>query len=99
VSDRNEGLWAEYSFRYQKKVDRVAVTLEDSPFLIFQDLAALAGFTVHRVGIGYDWRKDRKTVGITVNVENLANKFYREHFQFAPARGRSLTVGLRIRSM
>ena len=52
-----------------------------------------------RVGIGYDWRKDRRTVGITVNVENLGNKFYREHFQFAPARGRSLTIGLRVRSM
>ena len=99
VSDKNEGLWAEYSLRHQKKVDRVAVTLEDSPFLIYQDLAALAGFTVHRVGVGYDWRKDRRTVGITVNVENLGNKFYREHFQFAPARGRSLTVGLRVRSM
>lgn len=99
VSDKNEGLWAEYSLRHQKKVDRVAVTLEDSPFLIYQDLAALAGFTIHRVGIGYDWRKDRRTVGVTVNVENLGNKFYREHFQFAPARGRSLTVGLRVRSL
>jgi outer membrane receptor protein involved in Fe transport len=98
ASDRKERFWAEYSLRHQKKVDRVAVTLEESPFLIYQDLAALAGFTVHRVGVGYDWRKDRKTVGLTINVENLGNKFYREHFQFAPARGRSLTVGLRART-
>ena len=49
--------------------------------------------------MGWDWHKDKKSVGLTVNVENLANKFYREQFQFAPARGRSITVGLRLRSM
>ncbi len=99
LSDKRDRFWGEYSFRYQKKVDRVATTLKNSPFLIFQDLAALEGFTIHRVGVGYDWRKDKKTLGLTVNVENLGNKFYREQFQFAPARGRSITVGLRVRSM
>jgi outer membrane receptor protein involved in Fe transport len=98
LSDKKEHFWAEYSLRHQAKISRVATTLKDSPFLIFQDLAALAGFTIHRVGAGYEWRKDKKTVGLTVNVENLANKFYREQFQFAPARGRTLTVGLRIKS-
>jgi hemoglobin/transferrin/lactoferrin receptor protein len=98
LSDKKDRFWGEYSVRYQKKVERVATTLKDSPFLIFQDLAALSGFTIHRIGVGYDWRKDQKTVGITVNVENLGNKFYREQFQFAPARGRSLTVGLRVLS-
>jgi len=27
-------------------------------------------------------------------IENLTNEYYREHFQFAPARGRSFTIGL-----
>ena len=99
LADRKEHFWAEYSLRYQKKVDRVAATLKDSPFLIFQDLAGLGGFTIQRFGVGYDWRKDKKSVGLTVNLENLANKFYREQFQFAPARGRTITVGLRVRSM
>jgi outer membrane receptor protein involved in Fe transport len=99
LSDKKEHFWGEYSLRYQKEVDRVASTLKDSPFLIYQDLAGLKGFTIQRIGAGYDWRKDKKTVGLTVNVENLTNKFYREQFQFAPARGRSITVGLRLRSM
>ncbi len=99
ITDKKERFWVEYSLRYQKEVEDVATTLKDSPFLIYQDLAGLQGFTVQRAGIGYDWRKDKKSVGLTVNLENLANKFYREQFQFAPARGRSLTVGLRIRSM
>ena len=99
LTDKKERFWGEYSLRYQKEVERVAATLEDSPFLIYQDLAGLAGFTIQRLGVGYDWRKDKKSVGLTLNVENLTNKFYREQFQFAPARGRSITVGLRIRSM
>jgi outer membrane receptor protein involved in Fe transport len=99
LTDKKERFWGEYSLRYQKEVTRVATTLKDSPFLIYQDLAGLAGFTIQRLGVGYDWRKDKKSVGLTVNVENLTNKFYREQFQFAPARGRSITVGLRLRSM
>jgi hemoglobin/transferrin/lactoferrin receptor protein len=99
LTDKKERFWGEYSLRYEKEVTRVATTLKDSPFLIYQDLAGLAGFTVQRIGVGWDWRKDKKSVGLTVNVENLANKFYREQFQFAPARGRSITVGLRLRSM
>lgn len=99
ISDKKERFSFEYSFRHQAKVERVATTLEDSPFLIYQDLAGLAGFTIQRLGLGYDWRKDRKSFGLTLNVENLGNTFYREQFQFAPARGRSVTVGLRVRSM
>jgi outer membrane receptor protein involved in Fe transport len=33
---------------------------------------------------------------VTFGVENLTNRYYREHFQFAPARGRSFTVGLSV---
>jgi len=99
LSDKKSRYWLEYSFRYEKEVTDVATSLRDSPFLIYQDIAGLAGFTVHRLGVGYDWRKDNRSVGFTVNVENLANKFYREQFQFAPARGRSFTFGLRVRSL
>jgi outer membrane receptor protein involved in Fe transport len=30
-------------------------------------------------------------------VDNLTDEYYREHFQFAPARGRSVTLQVRIR--
>jgi outer membrane receptor protein involved in Fe transport len=95
-TDRKSRLWAEYSLRHQKRVDRVAATLLDSPFLIAQDLLALPGFTVHRAGAGCDWRRGRTRIGLSVNVENLANRYYREQFQFAPARGRSLTFGVNV---
>lgn len=99
LTDRHERFWGEYSVRHQKKVERVAATLKDSPFLIYQDLAGLEGFTVHRMGVGYDWRRDGKSLGLSLNVENIGNRFYREQFQFAPARGRTITLALRVRSM
>lgn len=88
--------WLEYGLRTQTKVDRVAVTLLDSPFLIPQDLLSLDGFTVQRLAWGVNLSKQRNRVGLTFALENLADKYYREQFQFAPARGRSFTVGLNI---
>jgi outer membrane receptor protein involved in Fe transport len=88
--------WAEYGARNQTKVTRVASTLLDSPFLIAQDLLSLDGFTVHRLAWGFDMSRGRHRVGVTLAAENLTNKFYREQFQFAPARGRSFTLGFTI---
>ena len=88
--------WVEYGIRAQGKVDRVARTLLDSPFLIAQDLLSLDGFVVQRIGAGINLTKGHDRVGLTFAVENLANRYYREQFQFAPARGRSFTLGLTI---
>ena len=82
--------------RAQTKVTRVTPTLLTSPFRIAQDLLSLDGFTVHRLGAGVSLTRGRDRVGLNVAVENLADRYYREHFQFAPSRGRSITVGLNI---
>ena len=88
--------WAEYGVRQQTRVNRVAKTLLDSPFLIAQDLLSLDGFTVQRLGWGVNLTRGRDRAGLTFAIENLANTYYREQFQFAPARGRSFTMGLRL---
>jgi len=88
--------WAEYGVRAQTDVKRVAETLLDSPFLIAQDLLSLDGFTVQRAAWGLTLSRGRDRAGLTFAVENLTNAYYREHFQFAPARGRSFTVGLNV---
>ena len=88
--------WAEYGVRTQTKVKRVAETLLDSPFLIAQDLLSLDGLTVQRVGLGVNLSRGRDRLGLTFAVENLTDAYYREHFQFAPARGRSFTIGLNV---
>ena len=96
VSDRKGRLWAEYSNRIQSEVRRVAVTLERSPYLIAQDLFSLEGLVLHRLAGGVRWDGEDLELGLTVAVENLTDEFYREQFQFAPARGRSLTLGLHV---
>ena len=88
--------WVEYGVRAQSDVTRVAHALLDSPFLIAQDLLALDGFAVQRAGAGINLTRGRDRVALTVAVENLTNRFYREHFQFAPSRGRSVTIGLSL---
>ena len=88
--------WAEYGFRAQGEVTRVAQTVLDSPFLIAQDLLSLDGFAIHRLGWGVNLTRGRDRVGVSFAVENLTNEYYREQFQFAPARGRSFTVGLNL---
>lgn len=88
--------WAEYGVRQQAEVTRVARTLLESPFLIPQDLLALDGFAIQRLAWGLNLSRGRDRAGITFALENLTNKFYREQFQFAPARGRSFTVGINV---
>jgi outer membrane receptor protein involved in Fe transport len=86
--------WAEYGVRTQTDVARVTPTLLTSPFRIAQDLLSLDGFTVQRVGWGVTLLRRRETLRLTFAIENLADTYYREQFQFAPSRGRSFTVGL-----
>jgi outer membrane receptor protein involved in Fe transport len=86
--------WAEYGVRTQTDVTRVTPTLLTSPFRIAQDLLSLDGFTVQRLGWGIALTRRREQLSLNFAVENLANEYYREHFQFAPARGRSFTIGV-----
>ncbi|HSG00201.1 MAG TPA: TonB-dependent receptor [Vicinamibacterales bacterium] len=96
VSDRAERWWADYSLRAQSAVDRISPLLSESPYLIAQDLFSLGGFAIQRVAVGYNWRKGNDRLGLTFAVDNLTNRFYREQFQFAPARGRSFTVAVNV---
>jgi len=70
--------------------------LLESPFLIPQDLLSLQGFAVQRLAWGLNFNRGRDRAGLTFALENLGNKYYREQFQFAPARGRSFTVGVNV---
>jgi outer membrane receptor protein involved in Fe transport len=97
VSDQAERWWGAYSVRAVTRVTRVSPLLRESPFLIAQDLLGLDGFSVHRIAAGYDWRRGSQWIGLIAAVDNLSDRFYREHFQFAPSRGRSFTLSLSVR--
>ena len=93
---RNNRFWSEYVARIQTHVDRVSPLLTGSPFAIGQDFFGLNGFTVHTIRGGYNINREKQRYGFVIGVENLGNKFYREQFQFAPARGRSFTFGVNV---
>jgi outer membrane receptor protein involved in Fe transport len=96
-SDTRDRYWVEYGARVQAEVERVAPTLLESPYLIAQDLLSLEGFAVQRLAWGVNFRPQRGRLGLVFAVENLTDAFYREQFQFAPARGRSFTIGVNVR--
>jgi len=99
AGDRANRWWAGYDIRSMAEVSRVSPLLSESPFLIAQDLFGLAGFTVQRIAGGYNWRAGGQRLGVTLAVDNLTDRFYREQFQFAPARGRSVTLALNVRGV
>jgi hemoglobin/transferrin/lactoferrin receptor protein len=98
-ADSRDRFWVEYGARVESKVNRVAPTRLNSPFLIAQDLLALGGFAIQRVAWGFNIRQGGNRLGVTFAVENLTDRFYREQFQFAPARGRSFTMGIHVRGL
>ena len=52
-----------------------------------------AGFVTHNVNGGYYYRRERFNFNVNVGVSNILNHAYSEQFVFAPARGRSFTIG------
>jgi hemoglobin/transferrin/lactoferrin receptor protein len=89
--------WSEYNVRAHAKVERVSPLLTGSPFITAQDIFGLPGFNVHTLRGGYNFQRERGRVALTLGLENFTNQYYREQFQFAPARGRSFTVGLLLK--
>ena len=97
VSDRRERWWGTYGLRAQGEVTRISPLLSESPFLIAQDLLSLDGFVLHRLAGGYNWLRGANRLGVSLAIDNLTDKFYREQFQFAPARGRSVSLAITVR--
>ena len=96
-ADTRNRFWGEYGVRLAADVERVATTLIESPYLIPQDLLGLEGYTVQRIAVGFNIGPATSRLGIVAAVENLTDTYYREQFQFAPARGRSFTIGFTVK--
>lgn len=89
--DRDGRFWSEYATRIVTTQDRLS-----DDFLI-SNAGPEAGFVTHDIRGGLNWRGERMTVGLTAAVSNLGNRYYSEQFTFAPARGRSATIGVSLR--
>ncbi|MGE3466008.1 MAG: TonB-dependent receptor [Pyrinomonadaceae bacterium] len=51
------------------------------------------GFVTHNTSGGYYFRREKFNFNINLGISNLFNRAYAEQFVFAPARGRSFTIG------
>ncbi len=51
------------------------------------------GFTVSDLRGGYTFKRENYRLNLNVGVTNIFDRFYREQFVFAPARGRSFVFG------
>ncbi len=89
--DRRERFWSEWRTRIVNGQDRL------SPQFLAANAGAEPGYVTHSLRGGYNFRRERYVMGFTVGVDNLLNRFYNEQFVFAPARGRSATVGINLR--
>ena len=79
--------FADYTARIVGKQNRLsAAFLQSNP-------GAESGFVTHNLNGGYNFRRERFNLSINVGVSNLFNRLYYEQFVFAPARGRSFTIG------
>jgi hemoglobin/transferrin/lactoferrin receptor protein len=93
--DRSGRIFIEYSFRHQARVKRIAPgTLTGTTLVNYGTYASLNSFTRHDIKGGYSFSTDRGRVSINAGITNIANKLYWEHFQTAPAPGRSFIFGV-----
>ncbi len=79
--------FADYSARIVGKQNRLSAAFLQS------NLGAEPGFVTHNLSGGYNFRREHFNLSVNVGVSNLFNRFYYEQFVFAPARGRSFTIG------
>ncbi len=94
---RRQRWFAQYEARYQARVRRAdPLDLTATISTQYGTLASLNSFFTQALRGGYSYHKRNYRVSFTLGIENLTNHFYFEHFQTAPAPGRSLVMGTTI---
>ena len=89
--------FGEYELRYQARVRRVdPLDLTTAISTQYGSLAGLDSFARHTLRAGYTLRRENYRASFTLGVENLTDRLYFEHFQTAPAPGRSVVFGLTL---
>lgn len=86
-NDLGNRYYGEFQTRIVNKQDRLSSTFLPA------NGGAEPGFAVSDVRGGYFFRRERYNLSVNVGVTNLFDRYYSEQFVFAPARGRSFTIG------
>jgi outer membrane receptor protein involved in Fe transport len=87
--------FVEYSGRHQARVERADPGQFVGTALInYGSFQSVNPFTKHTIKGGYNWKTEKYKFSFNVGVDNIADKLFWEHFQNAPAPGRSLVFGI-----
>jgi outer membrane receptor protein involved in Fe transport len=87
-------IFAEYNWRHQNRVTRAdPLGFIGTALINYGTFASLNSIDKHSIKGGYIWRNDRYKFTMTAGIDNIANKFYFEQFNTAPAPGRSFVFG------
>lgn len=92
VGFRWQNFGKSYYFDYNARIVGKQNRLSDG-YLIPVNDGPEPGYVTHNIAGGYYFRRERFNFSINAGISNLLNRFYSEQFTFAPARGRSFTVG------
>jgi outer membrane receptor protein involved in Fe transport len=92
--DRSGRLFVEYNFRHQARVTRSdPAQFVGTALINVNSFLSNNDFTKHSIKGGYNWKAENYKFSLTAGVDNLNDKFFIEHFNTAPAPGRSFVFG------
>ncbi|MDI1242074.1 MAG: TonB-dependent receptor [bacterium] len=77
----------DYNTRIVTKQERLSPT-----FLALND-GPEPGYVTHNMSGGYYFRREKFNFSVTAGISNLFDRYFSEQFTYAPARGRSFTIG------
>ncbi len=83
--------YVDYNARIVSEQKRLSAAFQNA-----NGVTSEPGFVVHNLGGGYYGRREHFNFSVNLGVSNLLDRFYSEQFVFAPARGRSFTIGTTI---
>ncbi len=89
--------FVEWELKWVDEINRVDPDDLASPNITqFGSFSSLDGYEKHTLRGGYEFADAAVPVRINLAIENLADEFYFDPFQLAPAPGRSFVVSLRV---
>ncbi len=95
--DTKGRIFAEYNIRHQNRVTRADPSQFVGTALInYGSFISNNSFDKHSVKGGYNWKNEKYKFSFNAGIDNITDKLYWEHFQNAPAPGRSFVFGFTI---
>ncbi len=92
--DKTGRLFVEYTLRHQNRIVRADPNQFIGTALInVNTFLSNNPFTKQSIKGGYNWKAENYKFSITAGIDNLNDKFFIEHFNTAPAPGRSFVFG------